>query len=204
MIPTLLEGVTRGIFAATFTQASFKPISNHGIPCREQSSVALRTIMLPCLERRVEGSAVFATVCYSGMTLIGMLTLIGMFKTWKDSSNWDTDRSRQQSGGVTERQKISQWSRDLGEFPLGLGGCYNLKWGDAAVSRNLFWYSDQDSSISRSVMVQGKELLWEWGCNVVSWARMEIGEIVCVMISLLVQKISSESERLWWSKSLAY
>lgn len=81
MIPTLLEGITRGIFAANFTQASFKLTSYQGIPCREQSSVALRTIMQPCLERRVEGSAVLATVCYSEMTLIGMLTLIGMFKT---------------------------------------------------------------------------------------------------------------------------
>lgn len=150
--------------------------------------------MQPCLERRVEGSAVLATVWYSRMTLIGMLSLIGMltlirmFKTWKDSSNWDIDRSRQQSGRVTERQKVSQQSRDIGEFPLGLEGYYNLKWGDAAVSRNLFWYNDQDSSISRSVMVQGKELLQEWGCNVVSWARMEIGEIICVMISPLIQK----------------
>lgn len=73
MIPTLLEGITRGIFAANFTKASFKLTSNHGIPCREQSSVALRTIMQPCLGRRVESSAVLATVCYSGMSLIGIL-----------------------------------------------------------------------------------------------------------------------------------
>lgn len=73
MIPTLLEGITKRIFAANFTQASFKLTSNHGFPCREQSSVSLRTIMQPCLERRVEGSAVLATVCYSGMILIGML-----------------------------------------------------------------------------------------------------------------------------------
>lgn len=47
MLPTQPEGITRRIFADNFTQASFKLSSNHGFPCREQSSVALRTIMLP-------------------------------------------------------------------------------------------------------------------------------------------------------------
>lgn len=130
----------------------------------------------------------FCCPCYSLLLRDELNRDITGIKTWKDSSNWDTDRSRQQSEGVTERQKVSQRSRDLGEFPLGVGGCYNLKWGDAAISWNLFWYSDQDSSISRSVMVQGKELLRQWGWNVMSWARMEIGEIICVMISLLIQK----------------
>lgn len=130
----------------------------------------------------------FCCTCYCLLLRDDLNRDVARIKTWKDSSNWDTDRSRQQSEGVTKRQKVSQQSRNLGGLPLGLGGCYYLKLGDAAVSWNLFWYSDQDSSISRSVMVQGKELLWEWECNAVSWARKEIGEIICMMISLLIQK----------------
>lgn len=36
MLSTLPEGTMRGIFAGNFTQASFRLMSNHGFPCREE------------------------------------------------------------------------------------------------------------------------------------------------------------------------